>query len=335
MKVFILAGGFATRLWPLTEHRAKPLLPIAGKPIISHLVEKIPTELSITVSTNAAFSKGFQSWREVMVSSSNHDITLIVEGTKRDDQKLGALGSIAQWIEDEGIDDDVLILTGDNYLGFSLDRFLEAFDGNPLLAAHDIGDLERAKAFGTVILDRAHEGAHLVDGHESSPSRLRVAGFEEKPKDPKSTLVSTGCVILPKSSLPVVKEFAKVKPDNLGGIFEELVRRGVTVECFTFGERWVDIGSFQSYLDAHKLLVGERTMTDASAQVSESQMTGSVSVGKHCVVERSQLTDCMVFDNVTIRDCTLRNCVIDEHCVLEGIDLQKQMLRSGTRLIVR
>jgi glucose-1-phosphate thymidylyltransferase len=224
MKAFVLAGGFATRLWPLTEKRAKPLLPLAGKPIITHLVESIPADVHVTVSTNAMFAKGFQEWLQEL---DRERTELVVEGTRSDDQKLGALGSIAQWVEHEHIEEDVLILTGDNYLGFPLSRFLEAYRGTALLAAHEIGDLERAKAFGTVLVD------------PNDPRR--VIGFEEKPASPKSTLVSTGCVLLPKAALAVLKEFAKVKPDNLGGIFEELIRRGIGVDCFTFTEPWLTI----------------------------------------------------------------------------------------------
>lgn len=315
MKAFILAGGFATRLWPLTEKRAKPLLPLIGKPIITHLVEKIPAGMPVTVSTNAAFADGFKRWMDEM---ERPGMELVVEGTKRDDHKLGALGSIAEWVKAERVDDDLLILTGDNYLGFSLEKFLGAFQGNPLLAAHDVGDLERAKAFGVVI----------VEG-------TRVKRFEEKPKSPNSTLVSTGCVILPKSTLSILVEFAAVKPDNLGGIFEELLRREIPVDCFTFTGPWMDIGSFGSYLHAHKELIGEKALIDPTATVEGTELSGSVTVGRNCVIEGSALTDCMIFDNVTIRDCTLRDCVIDEGCVLQGIDLQKQMLRAGTRLTVR
>jgi len=369
MRAFILAGGFATRLWPLTEKRAKPLLPLAGKPIITHLVEKIPAGMPVTVSTNAAFADGFKRWLDPSLRLGQvpmRNIELVIEPTLRDNQKLGALGSIAQWIESEKIDEDLLILTGDNYLGFSMETFLAAFHGNPLLAAHDIGDLERAKVFGTVVPEIASspspsptlsavEGS-AVEGsdlsHEALRSRAkwegrrgggdggvgvskRVAAFEEKPSKPKSTLVSTGCVILPKSTLPILIEFARRKPDNLGGIFEELLRRNFPVECFTFLEPWMDIGSFHSYLDAHKALIGQSTLIDPSATVRGTQLRGSVTVGKNCVIEGSELTDCMVFDNAQIRDCTFKNCVIDEECVLEGIDLQKQMLRRGTRLIVK
>ncbi len=312
MHAFLLAGGFATRLWPLTERRPKPLLPLAGKPMLTHLVEKIPAHIPVTVSTNAVFEDAFREW---IASVGRKDLALVVEGTRKDDQKLGALGAVAQWIEDEGIDDDLLILTGDNYLGFDLDAFLAAFTGASLLAAHDIGDLERAKAFGVV----------LADGK-------RVTGFEEKPKEPKSTLVSTGCVLLPKAALPVLRAFAKVKPDNLGGIFEELLAKGLPVECFTFREPWMDIGSFSSYLDAHRALVGDRVIADKAVTLEGTTFSGAVSLGKGTEVRGSDLRDCMVFHDVHIRDCTLRNCVIDDGCVLEGLDLSGQMLRAGTVL---
>ena len=112
MRAFILAGGFATRLWPLTEKRAKPLLPIAGKELLTYIVEGIPADIPVTVSTNASFADGFKKWMDAITRPG---LELIVEGTQRDDHKLGALGSIAEWIRAEKIDDDLLILTGDNY----------------------------------------------------------------------------------------------------------------------------------------------------------------------------------------------------------------------------
>ncbi len=314
MKAFLLAGGFATRLWPLTERRPKPLLPLLGKPMLTHLVEKIPKDIPVTVSTNASFEGAFRTWMERI---DHPKLNLVVEGTTKDDHKLGALGAVAQWITDAKIDDDLLILTGDNYLGFDLQAFLQAFTGKPLLAAHDIGDPEKARQFGVVVA----EGT-------------RVTGFEEKPREPKSTLVSTGCVILPKAALPVLLAFAKVKPDNLGGIFEELLQKKFAVDCFSFSEPWVDIGSFGSYLDAHRKLTGEHVIADPSAFLTGTTCKGSISIGGNAKIINSELTDCMIFDDVVIENCTLRNCVIDDACVLKGIDLSGQMLRSGTTLVL-
>jgi len=315
MRAFILAGGFATRLWPLTEKRAKPLLPLAGKPMIAHLVEKIPAEIPVTVSTNAAFEKGFRDW---IATLDRPNINLVVEHTKHDGEKLGALGAVAQWVREENIDEDILLLTGDNFLGFSLEDFLAKYRSPAaILAAHDIGDLIRASAFGTVLT------------HPEMPHK--IIGFEEKPKEAKTTLVSTGCSIIPKEVLPVLVAYAAEHPDNVGGIFEELLRKGHEVESFRFTDPWLDIGSFPSYLDAHRLLVQE-TIRHPEALIERSVCTGSVAIGAGSVITDSELHDTVVFERCQITNCTLRDCVVDEDCVLEGVDLHHKMLRAGTVL---
>ncbi len=320
MKVFILAGGFATRLWPLTEKRAKPLLPVAGKPLLSHLVDQVPKNLPVIVSTNSALAEGFHAWEK---NYPDRKIKIVVERTTHDDEKLGALGAVAQWIKDQSIREDILLLTGDNYLGFSLSEFLKTYDGKtPLLAAHDIQDLEKASSFGTVI---------LKDETQSENPGF-VKAFQEKPKNPKTTLVSAGCYVLPAATLSTVIDFAKKKPDNVGGIFEEFLRLKQDVMCFSFSEPWLDIGSFASYLEAHKLLVDGKNLLAPTAKVTATVFHGSNSIGEQSTVHKSDLADCLVFEHCSITDCTLKNCVIDEGCVLRGVDLNGKMLRAGTRL---
>lgn len=313
MHAFILAGGFATRLWPLTEKRAKPLLPLAGKPILTHLVERIPKDIPVTVSTNAAFEADFRAWAK---SVHRPGIAIRIEGTVKDDEKLGALGAVRQWIEDEAIDDDILLLTGDNYLGCSFEAFLgHRVPGEALIAAWDIGDPAKASPFGTVV----------ADGD-------RVTAFEEKPALPKTSLISTGCSWLPKSSLPVLTEYAKRHPDNVGGIFEELLRRGVGVRCFVFREPWFDIGSFEAYREATKALVGEKILRQENVVLEASVCEGTVVLGEGSRVERSRLTNVTLFPGCTVADCELEDCILDDGCVLRGIDLRGKMLRAGTRL---
>ncbi|MDA0375767.1 MAG: NDP-sugar synthase [bacterium] len=314
MHAFILAGGFATRLWPLTEKRAKPLLPLAGIPLIEYLVRDIPEDVPVTISTNATFKEAFEDWAEGFGRS---NVEILIEDVKSDDQKLGALGATAQWITDAQIDDDVLLLTGDNYCGFSFDAFLKAATPDTtLIAVHDIGDLEKAKAFGTVIVENAQ----------------RVSAFEEKPKSPKTTLVNTGCSLLPKSTLPFLVEYAKEHPDNVGGIFEELLHKGKQIECFRFTEPWFDIGSFDAYIEATKELVGGAVITEEGARFERSKHNGSVVIGSQSQVIDSDLTDVVIFENCVIEDCVLSNCVLDKGCKLKGIDLTGKMLREGTIL---
>lgn len=316
MHAFILAGGFATRLWPLTEKRAKPLLPLAGKPMLTHLVEKIPKEVPITVSTNAAFEEGFHEWKEPI---GRENLAILIEETRSDDEKLGALGAVAQWITNEQVEDDILLLTGDNYLGFSVAEFLSAANPTiPLLAAHDIGDLQQAKSFGTVILGE--------DGKA-------IAGFEEKPKEPKSTLVSTGCSLLPERTLQTLVAFAKEHPDNVGGIFEEFLRKDISIECFTFAEPWFDVGSFDAYLEATRALVGNELLLGRSSTCEETIYEGSVVVGERSHVEGSTLSNVVLFDDCRVEDCVLTNCILDNHCHLKGVDLTGKMLREGTELV--
>ena len=315
MQTFILAGGFATRLWPLTEKRAKPLLPLAGEPILSHLIHKTPADSPITVSTNSALAEGFEQWKK---EQSRSNIKILVEDTAHDDQKLGALGAVAQWALKHNIEDDVLLLTGDNYCGFDMQKFLDsARPETALLAAHDIGDRESAKAFGTVIL---------------GDDKKTIHAFEEKPSDPKTTLVSTGFSLLPASSLPLLIDFAKDHPDNVGGIFEEFLRKGKPVDCFVFEEPWFDIGSFEAYLNATKSLVGQRTIADGSASIENTNCQGTVVIGKNTNVKDCDLHNVVVFEDCNLEDCVLNDCIVDNSCTLSGIDLTGKMLREGTSL---
>jgi len=364
MHAFILAGGFATRLWPLTEKRAKPLLPLAGKPIISYLVEKIPEGMPITVSTNDTFREGFDKWKR---ETGRPNLEILIEDARHDDHKLGALGAVRRWIIDQRIDEDIVLLTGDNYCGFSLRDFIGAFDGRTvLLAANDIGDLEKAKAFGTVLL-----GQETADGMEALPdsrsARSPVAreipgndsgnffergngagarrvvregvmqrfliGFEEKPSRPKSTLVSTGCSILPRATLSILTAYAQEHPDNVGGIFEEFLRRRIPVRCFTFAEPWFDIGSFSAYLAATRALVGENVLLGERAVCEASRCAGSVVIGRHSAVARSKLENVVLFEDCEVIDCELEDCILDRDCRLIGVDLRGKMLREGTVLV--
>ena len=317
MHAFILAGGFATRLWPLTEHRAKPLLPLVGKPIVNHIIDKVPAGIPITVSTNAAFEEAFFEWKSTIT---REHVSVHIEQVMHDDMKLGALGAIAFWVKNNSINEDILLLTGDNYFGFDLGAFLACKRENiPLIAAYDIGDMAKASSFGTILLNE--------DGKT-------VKGFEEKPKNPQSSLVSTGCSLLPASLLPVLIEYAAEHPDNIGGIFEECIRRGITIDCFRFTEPWFDIGTFDSYLEATRSMVQDRVMLGTDARLEETNCQESVVIGEKSEVLKSTLRNTVIFDGCFIEECHLENCILDNRCVLRGVDLSNKMIRADTTIIL-
>ncbi len=314
MHAFILAGGFATRLWPLTEKRAKPLLPVAGKPLLTHIVERLP-DMPITASTNAAFAESTEEWAKTV----NRPVTVVAERTRSDDDKLGALGALAQWLRDAEPQDDILLLAGDNYLGFTMHEFLSRYTpGVPLLAVREIGDRKKAQAFGTVIVQE--------DGKT-------IALYEEKPAVAKSSLVSTTCAVLPPSVFPVIQECAVTHPDKNGVIWEQFLARGIRSEAFAFTEPWYDIGSFQSYLEASRHLSGGRILRDATATLESTECRNMAVIGRNSVVRKSALHDVVVFEDCVIEDCVLQDCVIDDRCELRGVDLTGKMIRAGTKLV--
>jgi glucose-1-phosphate thymidylyltransferase len=312
MKILILAGGFATRLWPLTEKRAKALLPVGGKPLLSRILDKLSGDFGVIVSTNMVFEEDFEDWKN---EYSDRRIDIFLEDSASDEQKTGAVGAISMAIRELGINEDLLILAGDNFFGFDFEDFLGAYDGrNPLLAAKRVESLEEAKQFGVLTVDGDY-----------------VDSFEEKPENPQSTLVSTACYLLPKEVFAHVHECARLRADNMGGIIEHFLKERQRVKVFRFEEEWIDIGSFESYLRTHRNL--QRTSeVDPSAKVSRSQIGDGVSVGKDCVVEDSVLENVIVMPGSVIRNCVLRNTIVDEGSELESVDLDHKMVRMGSKL---
>lgn len=311
MKILILAGGFATRLWPLTENKAKPLLHLKDRPLISHLVDGLPKDSEVIISTNAIFENDFKEWAK---GFSDRPITVFVEDSASDEQKKGALGAVAHVIESLGISEDLMVMAGDNYFGFAMTDFLAAYQGNPLLAAYDLKDRDAARKFGVVV---AQNG--------------QAVEFQEKPELPKSTLVSTGCYIFPAGTLGDIQTYAKTHNDNLGGIFEYLLTLGKTVEVFTFEEPWFDIGSFEAYMDANRHLIGDQVIQKEGVTLEgKNQFLGSVYLGPNVTVKNSTLENVVVLDDGMIDNCVIRNSVIDAGCDLKGIDLERKMIRQNS-----
>ncbi|MDH5596773.1 MAG: NDP-sugar synthase [Candidatus Peregrinibacteria bacterium] len=313
MKCIILAGGFATRLWPLTENKAKPLLHLKDRPLISHIVEKLPRDIEVILSTNAVFEENFKEWAKQFP---DRKLKIFVEDSMGDDFKKGALGATALVIETENMDEDLLLLAGDNYFGFSIEDMLARFSENPLLAAYDIKDLNQARKFGVVV---------AKDG--------KAVEFQEKPDQPKSTLVSTGCFLFPTKNLKDIVHYAKEKNDDLGGIFEYLTSKGETVDVFHFEDAWVDIGSYEAYLQANKDLLKNRVIEKENVKkVGQNQFHGGVYLGENVEVKDSVIENSVILKNCKINNCVIRNCVIDENSDLSNLDLSYKMIRQGSKI---
>ena len=227
MKSLILAGGFGTRLYPLTITKAKALLEYKGKPLISQIVDMIPQDVGILVNSNKRFEVEFRRWQD----TTGRAVDLCVEPVFTEAQAFGAIGSLDYWIKSKNIADDLLVIASDNYFEFDLRRFIAAYNGkNALVAVFDIGDKSKASKFGVIRLD----GQKIVE-------------FEEKPPQPKTSLIATACYILPPRIFPILSQYcAQGKRDNLGSFIAYLVDRD-EVHAYIFTELWLDIGSIEDY----------------------------------------------------------------------------------------
>src|SRR3954447_14193680 len=180
MNVLILAAGYATRLYPLTLNKAKPLLPVGGKPIIEWLVDHLMEidELQIIhIVTNDKFAKDFQAWADdYQARHPKAHFKIINDGSTSDANKLGAIGDINLVLTRESLmTSDLLILAGDNLFSESIRGFVEfARNTEATVALYDVGDIEAIKKYATVTTDASGV----------------ITAFEEKPQKPTTTLAA-------------------------------------------------------------------------------------------------------------------------------------------------
>ena len=310
MKIIILAWGFATRLWPITEKRAKPLLLLNNKEIISHIVDKIPEKYEIIISTNNVFEDDFLKWKKN--NFKNRNINIFIEDSKSDKWKKWALWATSLVIQKEKINEDLMLIAWDNYFWFDFEDFIQKFNWNSLIACFDIKEKEKAKSFWVV----------------ASKDWKNVDFFEEKPLNPSSTLVSTWCYIFPKNNLKDILFYSKEKSDDLWWIFEYLKWKWENINIFTFEKEWFDIGSFEWYLNSHKLLQKEKYI-EKSAKIENSNINNKTYIWKNCEIKNSKLENCLIFWDVKIENCELRDCIIDKWTTLKNIDLVHKLIREN------
>ena len=228
MKCLILAGGFATRLYPLTINKAKALIEYQGRPIISHIIDRIPPEMDILVSTNKKFENDFREWQKTLGRS----VEIGIEEALTDAQKKGAIGAVDYWIKAKNITDDLLIIASDNYFEMDINDLISRFNRrDPLIVVYDIGDKEKACEIGK----RCQLGLVITEGD-------RVIQFDEKPLTATSSIISTGIYIFPAGLFPVLQQYCRDRQrDNLGSFIGYLLEKN-GVRAYPLKGKWLDIG---------------------------------------------------------------------------------------------
>ena len=245
MNALILAAGYATRLYPLTLHKAKPLLTVGGKPIIEWVVDNLAgvRDLeTIYVVTNDKFAADFQAWgQRYRERHPEFRFKVINDGSTSDEDKLGAIGDINFVISREHLSrSSMLVVAGDNLLTEPLANFVEyARETDATVAVYDVGDAEAIKKYGNITVD--------ADGI--------ITRFEEKPEKPDGTLAAVAVYYYSPAVLSLLTTYlaAGNNPDQPGRFVQWLYTRKA-VKTFQLKGKWLDIGSKETLENADKIL---------------------------------------------------------------------------------
>ncbi len=237
MRALILAGGYGTRLGSLGKNRSKVLLPVAGRPVLEYVLDRVrevPEVHEALVVTNDRFYEQFVEWSR-QAGDSSLAVSIINDGTTGPENRLGAVGDVLFGIEQARIDDDLLVMAGDNLCDFSLPRMAKVLrEQGACLAAYDIGRIEEASKYGNPEID----------------PNGRVVGFEEKPASPTSSLIAVAIYMFRRADLGLFAEFKRQGHDlDLIGGFVQWARAQTAIHACVYGSRnqWWDIGDPHIY----------------------------------------------------------------------------------------
>lgn len=244
MKALILAAGYATRLYPLTLTQPKPLLPVAGKPMVEYVLDNLAPVGGIDrvyVVTNAKFAGHFEKWSgDYLRRKPSFDFKVINDGSTDDTNKLGAIGDLHLVLTQENVDDDLIVVAGDNLFSQPLAGFGEVCRScqAPVLGIYDVGSLDLARKYSTVTLDDSG----------------RILTFVEKPPQPASTLAGIALYYYPRQTLPLIRQYIAEgnNPDQPGRLVQWMCTR-TPFYTWQVPGLWYDIGSKETLEEANRI----------------------------------------------------------------------------------
>lgn len=231
MKCIILAAGYATRLYPLTENFPKPLLDVGGKPILDWLIEDIGDAVDeFVVVSNHKFAEIFEDW----AANRLEKIRVIDDGTSTNETRLGAVKDIQLAVATCCDDTDYLVMAGDNMLDFSLRGFISYAQEKKTscVMAHEENRLEALQKTAVITTDG--------DG--------LIRTYEEKPKEPKGNLAVPPFYIYRAEDISRIRE---ALDDGCGfdapGSFAAWLSKHVDMHAWRMTGKRYDIGDIASY----------------------------------------------------------------------------------------
>ncbi len=318
MNTIILAGGYATRLWPITKQKAKPLLPLGGKPILSYILdelERLEVIDKIYITTNERFEDSFEDY---LKDRDEERYELIIEEQEAEEEKLGAIGGILNALE-QGERTDYLVIGGDNYYSFEIEDFLKLVKKKDGIvnACFEVESLEEAKNYG------------IVDFHDNK----RITDFQEKPEEPKSRMASTAFYYFPENILDIFEEYENYWEGRIPrekyldepGRFLSWTSERYDCYAYPFTGTWADVGTRQGYLRAENEMRDENIIR---GKVENSEIGENVTVLSNTEIKDSEIENAIIFEDCTIENSVVKDSIMGEETNIEDLDIREGLVKK-------
>ena len=241
MKCILLCAGYATRLFPLTENFPKALLKIGNRPLLDYILDEVNTLEqvdSIYLVTNNKYTGHFKDWANE--KNNIKPITVVNDGTFTNDDRLGAIGDINYTIKQGNIDDDILIIAGDNLFTFALKNFVDFYEEkkSPCICVREEEDINLLKRVGVCELDESN----------------KIIGFEEKPAEPKSKYAGYAEYIYPKEVIPMFEKYLDEGNSNdAPGNFIQYIYNKKPTYAYAFKGDCYDVGTHDALAEVNEI----------------------------------------------------------------------------------
>jgi len=291
MQAVVLAGGFGTRLAPLTYTRPKPLLPILNKPMMQHLVEALPPHTQVILATNYKTQMIEEHFRQM-----GRPIVI-----NEEPRPLGTGG--ATKFAEEYLEGTFLVLNSDILSSLNFRKFIQFHRENKALATISLWPVENVQEFG--VADVQPDG--------------RITSFVEKPRreDAPSNLINAGAYCLEPEVLDYIPPDKMVSMEQ--EIFPKIIGEGRRFYGYPLEGFWIDVGRPASYLKANLTLMKRRDVSQVVGTGSRiSGQLHQACVGRDCMVaEEAQVSSSVLYDRVTVEEgARLDICIVGEGCTV-------------------
>lgn len=241
MKNIVIAAGYATRLYPLTENFPKPLLEIGSSSILGRMMEDIDRIEEIDehiIVSNHKFARHFEEWAEKQ--DTRCPVTIIDDGTETNETRLGAVRDLLLAIDRCNVDDDMMVVAADNILDFSFQGFVDFFKekGTSVIMCHHEPELKKLQRTGVIKVDE----------------NMKVLLMQEKPENPVSNWAVPPFYIYSRNDIPLIKDCMNHRcgfdaPGNLAHYLAEVT----TLHAWQMPGKRFDIGTLDTYYEAKEI----------------------------------------------------------------------------------